>query len=98
MLITILDGEVADGYASTLDRLAHDFLWIGGHSGQAVFGDGFLRAYFLQPAAPERRFPREAAVHRRQRWKAGGTIRDGQGLRVRQGPVRHVQSRGVEGP
>ena len=52
-----------------------------------------LRANFLQSAARKRRLARQAAVRRRRRRQAGRALGDGQGLRVRQGPIRHVQRR-----
>ena len=85
-----------DGHGSSFHRITDDHVRTRGDSGETVFGHRGEQADPLQPAAQDLRFAPEAAVHLRARGSAGRTRRNGQGLRVRQGPVRDVLERGTQ--
>src|SRR6185312_2187984 len=84
-------------HAGSIHFIPHDRLRTGGDPGKAVLGDGQLGAGALSPAACEGWLAAEAAVCLPGGAGGGRAGGDRQGLRVRQGPIRDVHSRGVEG-
>ena len=79
-----------------LDRIALAFLRPRLDPGEAVFGDRELGHRALQHARQGRLAP-EAAVRLGEGPERRRARRDGQGLRVRERPLRHLLARGAEG-
>ena len=84
------------GYGSTFDRVPDLELRPGVDPGEALFRDRDLERGQVQPAGQGRLAP-EAAVRVGEGPDRGAARRDGQGLRVREGPLRAVLGRGAEG-
>src|SRR6185312_4229650 len=85
------------GHGGAIHRIPHHRLRASGDPGEAVLGHRQLRAPALQSAAREGRLAPEAAVRLPGGAAGGRAGGDRQGIRVRQGPVRDVHARGVEG-
>ena len=79
-----------------LDRFPLPFLRPRLDPGQALFGDRELGDGALQHARQGRLAP-EAAVRLGEGPERGRPRRDGEGLRVRERPLRHLLARGAEG-
>ena len=75
-------------HGRTFHRFSDGVLRSGRHSGEALHRDAVGERHLLQPAAQDRRLAPEAAVRVSEGGCGRRARRDGQGLRVRQGPVR----------
>src|SRR5688572_1060637 len=91
-MIPAVKTRVGRPHGCTIDRYAHHFVRARVDSGEALFGDRSEPRNLVQPAAPDLRLAPAAAVPVREGGRAGHARRDGEGLRVRQGPVRDVHA------
>ena len=88
--------RIKEIHGCALDRLAFALLRSGLDPGQALFGDRERGQRALQHARQGRLAP-EAAVRLREGPDRRRARRDGQGLRVRERPLRHLPARRAEG-
>src|ERR1700738_2837088 len=84
-------------HGPTFHRISDGVVRAGRHSGEAVHRHSVGERHLLQSAAQDRRLTSQAAVPMPEGRRGGGTRRHGQGVRVRQGPVRAVFTRGDQG-
>ncbi|VWX59343.1 hypothetical protein VARIO8X_160090 [Burkholderiales bacterium 8X] len=89
--------RIEEPHGRTFDRLALAFLRPGVDPGKALFGHREFGHGALQPAR-QGWLAREAAIRVRARPDGGGAaFRDGEGLRVREGPLRDLPAGRTQG-
>jgi hypothetical protein len=81
----------------TLACFPHHRLRPGVHSGQALLGHAALGRRVVQPAARQMRVAAAPAIRLPEGGRGRRARRNDQGLRIREGPVRHFFARGTEG-